>query len=68
MYSARTSRYMPVHPVAARMITTIQMPLANRCAKTPLRNTAASEKMSRIGGIEVNTLYSHSRKSFTHLP
>src|SRR5204863_5627806 len=56
MYSARTSRYMPVHPVKARMITTVQMPLANIEASGPLRSTAAKVKMRRIPGIEVKTL------------
>src|SRR5205823_4808341 len=65
MYSARTRRYMPVHPVTARMITTVQMPLANNWANAPLRSTAASEKISRIDGIEVNTLCSTARRSLT---
>src|SRR5436305_10175941 len=56
MYSARTRRYMPVQPVTERMITTVQMPLAKRSAKAPLLSTAASEKMSRMYGIEVKTL------------
>src|SRR5437764_5645359 len=68
MYSARTSRYIPVQPVTERMITTVQMPLAKRWAKAPLRSTAASEKIRRIAGIEVNTLYSHSRTSLTQRP
>ena len=68
MYSARTSRYIPVQPVTERMITTVQMPLAKRWAKAPLRSTAASEKIRRIDGIEVNTLYSHSRTSLTQRP
>src|SRR3979490_645348 len=68
MYSARTRRYIPVQPVTARMITTVQIPLAKRWAKAPLRSTAASEKMRRIDGIEVKTLYSHSRTSLTQRP
>ncbi len=56
MYSARTSRYMPVQPVTARMMTTVQMPLANIEASGPLRSTAAKVKMSRIPGMEVKTL------------
>ncbi len=68
MYSARTRRYMPVQPVTARMMTTVQMPLANQLAKGPLLSTAASEKISRIDGMEVKTLYSHSRTSLTQRP
>src|SRR5205823_9050006 len=56
MYSARTRRYMPVQPVTERMITTAHMPLAKSSASGPLRNTAASVKMSRIAGTDVKTL------------
>ncbi len=56
MYSARTRRYMPVQPVNERMMTTVQMPLANMAASGPLLSTAASVKTSRIAGMEVKTL------------
>ena len=54
MYSARTSRYMPVQPARPRIMITVSMPRPN---------TAANEKISRMSGIEVNTLYTHSSKS-----
>jgi hypothetical protein len=47
MYSARTSRYMPVQPTSPRIRMTVPMPRPS---------TAANAKISRMSGIDVKTL------------